>query len=61
MKKMITLIADKGMILTNGTDYGTTVSLAIGVSDDEYREIPMQEYEELMQEQNPIIIDDEAE
>jgi hypothetical protein len=45
MKKMITLIADKGKVLTNGTDYGTTISLAEGVSEEDYYEITKEEYE----------------
>lgn len=45
MKKMITLIADEGKVLTNGEDYGTTISLANGVSDEGYYEITKEEYE----------------
>ena len=44
MKKMLTLIADEGKILTNGTEYGTTISLAENVTDEGYYEITMEEY-----------------
>lgn len=45
MKKMITLIADKGKVLTNGIDYGTTISLSEHTSDEGYYEITQEEYE----------------
>lgn len=50
MKTMITLYADEGKILTNGTDYGTTVSLAEGVNADKWHEIDIAEYQKLEQE-----------
>lgn len=45
MKKMVTLYADKGMVLTDGEHYGTTVSLAEGETGENYREITKEEYE----------------
>ena len=55
MRKMTTLFADEGMILTNGENYGTTVSLAEGETGDNYTEITKEEYDELMkaQEETP--------
>ena len=50
MKKMTTLYADEGKILTNGKDYGTTISLADGVSDAGYYEITAEEYERILNE-----------
>ena len=47
MKKMVTLYADKGMVLTDGEHYGTTISLAEGETGDEYREITKAEYERI--------------
>lgn len=49
MKKMITLFADEGKILTNGVEYGTVVSLAEGNYGFDYYEIPLEEYEYLCQ------------
>lgn len=51
MKTMITLIADEGKILTNGTNYGTTISLAAGVPAEGYYEITEDEYEKILEEQ----------
>ena len=47
MKTMITLYADEGKVLTNGTDYGTTISLAEGVDAEGWYEISEAEYEEI--------------
>lgn len=47
MKTMVTLYADEGKILTNGTDYGTTISLAEGADASAYREITIEEYENI--------------
>ncbi len=54
-----TLFADDGKVLTNGTDYGTTISLGNGVSDKDYREITMEEYNNILKEhENALVIDD---
>ena len=50
------LIADDGKILTNGVDYGTTVSLGNGVSEEKYREITREEYDEILREKNQLLI-----
>lgn len=55
MKKMITLYAEKGKILTNGIDYGTTISLAEGATAEEYYEITLEEYEQILKEQEEVI------
>lgn len=57
MKMMTTLYADKGMVITNGTDYGTTISLAEGADASCYREISVEEYEKIIAEkvQNPTL------
>lgn len=47
MRTMITIFADKGKVLTNGKIYGTTISLAEGMSADEFHEITEEEYNEI--------------
>jgi hypothetical protein len=54
MKTMVTLYADEGKILTNGTDYGTTISLAEGVDASAYHEISMDEYEAIIAEESEV-------
>ena len=49
MKKMITLYAEEGKIITNGIDFGTTISLAEEVSTDGYYEIDKKEYEKFLE------------
>ena len=44
----ITIRADEGKWLTDGENYGKTISLAEGVSVDSYYEISNEEYEEQM-------------
>lgn len=48
MKVRTVLYADEGTVLTNGTDYGTVIWLAEGVSPDSYHPISVIEYEEIM-------------
>lgn len=45
------LIAGEGMILTNGTNYGTVIFLAQNESAYDYREITKSEYEAILDEQ----------
>ena len=52
MKTMIMLYADEGKILTNGTDYGTTISLAKDEIADGWYEITKEEYNEIVNEEN---------
>lgn len=44
----ITIRADKGKWLTDGENYGKTISLAEGVSVDNYYEITNEEYETII-------------
>ena len=53
MKQRVILTAEEGMVLTNGTDYGKVVWLAEGASPEDYRAIPMQEYEAILAQQAP--------
>lgn len=48
MKARNVLYADEGIVLTNGTDYGTEIWLADGVSADDYYAIPLAEYEAII-------------
>lgn len=50
MKKMITLYADGGKILTDGNVYGTTISLAEGETAENFREIAREEYDKMLEE-----------
>lgn len=51
MKSMITIFADKGKILTDGSVYGEVISLAVGKSAEDFYEITIEEYEQIMAEQ----------
>lgn len=44
------LIASKGMVLTNGSAYGTEVYLGKNDSADNWHEIPLEEYEQIKAE-----------
>lgn len=48
----ITIRADEGKWLTDGENYGKTISLAEGISVDRYYEITDEEYEAIMEKQN---------
>lgn len=50
MKKQVTLYADEGKIITDGKNYGTTISVAIGGDIDKYYEITQEEYNEIQKE-----------
>lgn len=60
MKIRNILYADEGMMLTNGKEYGTIIYLAEGISADEYYEITMSEYEDMMRtEEEELLADSE--
>lgn len=50
-----TIYATEGHILTNGTIYGRTIFLAEGVDETEFYEITDEEYNRLMEADEPAI------
>lgn len=52
MRKVIK--ASEGHILTNGEVYGTKIYLAEGVNADDYHEITLEEYNNLMEAESEI-------
>ena len=57
-KEIITRIkitASEGMVLTNGTTYGTVIFLAEGQTGDEYYEITETEYKEILAKESPEV------
>lgn len=50
------LLADDGMIITNGTDvYGSDIRLAEGVNEKDFYEITEAEYKEILHKQEEEI------
>ena len=56
----IVLTADDGMVLTNGTDYGTVIYLADGVDPASYRQITVEEYNAIVESEQAEGADYEA-
>ena len=48
MKMRTVLYADEGTVLTNGTHYGCVIWLAEGANPNDYRPIPLAEYEAML-------------
>lgn len=48
MAERITLIADEGYVYTDGKIYGSVIYLAEGVSADNFKQITLEEYNEIM-------------
>lgn len=48
MAERITLIADEGYVYTDGKIYGSVIYLAEGVSADNFKQIPREEYEQML-------------
>lgn len=51
MKQRNVLYAENGKVLTNGTEYGTVIYLADGVSASDYYEITQDEFNEILEQQ----------
>lgn len=51
MEKRVVLYASKGMVLTNGTVYGKIIYLADPLTEYSYYEIPEEEYQKKLEEQ----------
>lgn len=52
MKTRTIIIAEEGKVITNGTDYGTTIVLAEGADVSAYHEISTEEYEAILAEES---------
>ena len=48
------IVASEGMILTDGEIYGSKIFLAKGRAAEEFHEIPREEYEKIMNEQEAM-------
>ena len=48
MVERITLTADDGYVYTDGNIYGSTIYLAEGMSADDFKQITLEEYNEIM-------------
>lgn len=51
MKQRNVLYAENGKVLTNGTEYGTVIYLADGVSPSDYYEITQDEFNAILEQQ----------
>ena len=49
------LIADEGMILTDGENYGKIIYLASDANGDKWYEIPQSEYDAMMAERENLV------
>ncbi len=52
MKQRITLYADEGKLLTDGTNYGKIIHLAEGADASPWHEITEAEYNAIMAQEN---------
>lgn len=55
MKKRTVIYADEGMILTDGSTYGTQIFLAEGEGSEKYTEITKEEYDAILAEEEKEI------
>jgi hypothetical protein len=55
--KIIMLIADEGMIITDGNNFGTTIMLARDRSADEFHEITLEEYEKILNAETEMVLE----
>lgn len=60
MKTRMVIYADDNKVLTNGKTYGTQIFLADGESADDYYEISVEEYEEILRAQDDDIQQNEG-
>ena len=51
MKRLVTLHAGEGKVLTDGTHYGKIIFLAEGADESAYHEITQEEYDAIVAEQ----------
>ena len=55
MKISKVIYADEGKILTNGEIYGRVIFLAAGLSEEDFHEITEEEYNHIMEANEPDI------
>ena len=54
MMERIKIIADEGMVLTNGEVYGREIYLADGVNAEDFYPITLAEYEAILSSQEEV-------
>lgn len=59
MKQRLMIYADEGKVLTNGKVYGVRIYLSTTDKLEDFYEITMEEYEEILEEQRKAEEDDE--
>ena len=57
MKVRNVLYADEGKVLTNGTEYGKIIYLAIGADPSAYYEITEEEYNKIMEAEANVLFE----
>lgn len=54
MKTRLIIYAEDGHVLTNGEIYGKQISLATGITAEDFREITDEEYQQILDEQRAV-------
>ena len=54
------LTASEGFVMTDGEIYGTKIYLAAGMSPEAFREISLDEYERIMEQEQEALMQEDA-